>query len=171
MDWYTQYSSNTNLKSTTGSVFLFKFPSQDGIHYIVKDIDGLKAIKLSMDFLIKGDNPEFYAPGEPPPKVRLYFQRKGDNMSGEGSMQFYRWWSNPISADLVIGRQGITVPLRPLYWSSVYGKLGIVNKQAFNDAVKNACRVGITFGSASQFGHGAWLKSGTAKFKLLQFAY
>jgi hypothetical protein len=66
-----------------------------------------------------------------PANVRLFFQRKNDDMQGE----FYRWWSNPVSYELGSSETGtgitMTVPLTPDQWSSVNGKFGNQDAEVF----------------------------------------
>lgn len=166
MDWQLQYSANVTLKPLKNGVLKFVFPNEDGVHYLVKNTHGLSSQSLSMRFNITGSEPVFTAPPDDVPAgVRFYFQRRGDDMSGAGEMEFYRWWSNPVCGILQLGVQALTVPLKPPHWSSVLGKSGTVAPDKFRQALRNAAVVGMTFGGHF-FGHGVWLTSGNALFRL-----
>lgn len=167
MIWTTQYSSNVTVKKPFFGEALIKFPTRDGVHYLVREAGHLTK-SISATFEIKPANADFVSADGGFPRMRLYFQRKGDNMSGEGSMQFYRWWSNPFSCILRPGKQTLTVPLQPGQWSSVYGRPGTTNPIAFRDACNETAYVGMTFGG-NFFGHGVWAKTEGAKFKLISF--
>lgn len=166
MDWEFQYSANVDLKKPNVGIFKFSFPHEDGAHYLVKKTNGIKGKTLSMTYSINGSDPVFTAPPDDVPAgVRFYFQHKNDDMSGSGDAEFYRWWSNPVCGILRLGVQTLSVPLRPPHWSSVMGKPGTAAPDKFRDALRNAAVIGITFGGHF-FGHGAWLSSGDAAFKL-----
>ena len=59
----------------------------------------------------------------------------------------------------------ITVPLTADAWSSVNGKVGNADpetKFAFDKALLNVSRFGVTFGGGCSFGHGVNVRGGTA---------
>jgi len=91
-----------------------------------------------------------------------------------GDGEFDRWWSNPVAYDLTVGGTlTLTVPLRPHYWSSVLGKFGdqdATTLAGYDQALKNANNVGLTFGGGCFFGHGVSVSGGTAQFKILTFS-
>ena len=107
-----------------------------------------------------------------PPNFRLFFQRKGDDMTSQGIMQYYRWWANPTYHVIAAGSGDMTVPLVPSQWSSVFGARGDASAQVigfFNDALRNCEHAGITFGGGSAFGHGVRVTSGSARYHMLEF--
>ena len=107
-----------------------------------------------------------------PPTSHLYFQRRGDDMTGYGATEFYRWFSNPIKLVLKAGKVTLAVPFDPAQWSSVFGKFGNANAEAnkgFEAALKDVANVGFTFGGGCFFGHGAFVTNGTARFIVTEF--
>ena len=154
-----------------GGIFMFKFPTQDGVHYITQRQIPVAGTRVIMTYLIKGSAPVF-APvsGDPPACIHLYFQRQGDDMMAKkGTTEFYRWWSNPIAANLALGEITLIAPIKPDQWSSVLGKTGDKAPESFWDAWRNIQNIGMTFGAVNQFGHGVMLTSGSAKFILKKF--
>jgi hypothetical protein len=107
-----------------------------------------------------------------PPTSHLYFQRRGDDMTGYGATEFYRWFSNPIKLVLQAGKGTLAVPFDPAQWSNVFGKFGNANAEAnkgFEAALKDVANVGFTFGGGCFFGHGAFVTNGTARFIVTEF--
>ena len=100
-----------------------------------------------------------------PASVHLLIQRRGDDLTRE----FYRWWSNPLAILLEEGEHTILVPLTPDQWSSVDGKTGDAAPEEFADALREADRVGMTFGGGCFFGHGVVVSGRDATFALQRF--
>jgi hypothetical protein len=102
-----------------------------------------------------------------PPSVRPFLWA---NNNGNGD--YDRWWSNPRSFTLAAGSGTITVPLTADAWSSVNGKFGNADaetKFAFDKALLNVSRLGLTFGGGCSFGHGVNVRSGNAIFTLTEY--
>ena len=105
-----------------------------------------------------------------PGTVRLYIQRAGDNMSGSGEYQQYRYWSKLSYKELTSGTFNISESLQdPSKWSDVYGKSGSDYPDRFTATVSNAEKVGVTFGGGCFYGHGVFVSGGTAKFTINSF--
>lgn len=168
--WTTQYSHGVTLTQSPGG-FTFTFPQVDGVHYIVKPITKLVvngSNSVVATFTITGS--KFVAAGGGTPRVRFYVQRKGDDMMAtKGTTEFFRWWSNPQMVALRSGELAMIAPIKPQYWSSVYGKFGDKNVKAFNDAFANLQYIGLSFGDDFGFGHGTWA-IGKATFTLSKFS-
>lgn len=170
MDWEAQYSRGVTLRPVPApAVLKFSFPRHDGIHYLVKPVNGIVGKIITMTYSVISQGAIFTCSGGTTPTLRFYFQHKEDNMLGTGDNEFRRWWSNPVSAKIEPGKRVLSVKLEPDQWSSVFGKYGTKRPELFKSAIKNAGRLGITFGSESQFGHGVWLKDGSAVFRLISF--
>lgn len=102
-----------------------------------------------------------------PPSVRPFIWA---NNNGNGD--FDRWWSNPRAFTLAAGTGTITVPLTADAWSSVNGKLGNADgptKFAFDKALLNVSRFGLTFGGGCSYGHGINVRNGTATFAVTEY--
>ncbi len=106
----------------------------------------------------------------PPASVSLYFQRRGDDMSGSGEFEHYRWFSS-AGAVLKEPSDVLEVPLAPAAWISVMGKTGNLAPVQFAAALANVQSIGMTFGGGCFKGHGVNVKpgSGTALFALRKF--
>jgi len=160
--WAFQYSPGMP-PSMVGNYF--DFPPQDGVHYVVRS--GAARSSIGMTFTISGNGTIVPTQGNPPALVRLYFQRAGDDMSGAGQYEFYRWWSTD-SIELKAGDFTLAVPLTPERWSSVYGKHGDVVPAQFQAAVGGMQTLGFTFGGEFA-GHGDYVTNGSARFTLTSF--
>lgn len=140
--------------------WVFDFPMQDGVHYLVHSGAGYLGSKMSISYRVEGDGELVETqpcPGASSvPLMRLYFQRRGDDLTA--SKQHYRWWS----VGTLIGGE-ITVSLQPDNWSSVFGIKGSAAPSEFAAAKADAMAVGVTFGGCFA-GHGVYLKSGSLKF-------
>ena len=103
------------------------------------------------------------------PQIHFYFQRAGDDMSGAGNMQFYRWWSRGYDIEPAASYT-LTIGLTPGdWWSSVYGVNAVAQPLMFQQAKDNASSVGFTFGGGCFAGHGVALKGGNATMTLRSF--
>ena len=98
--------------------------------------------------------------------VRLFIQRRGDDMSAVGNMQHYRWWSTAAVQELAPGSYVLTASLDPSQWTSVYGTRGSMVPDLFAAAMSDAESVGVTFGGGSFYGHGVFANGGAATFRV-----
>ena len=155
------YSKNTTLDTnpSDGSILKFKFPQGDGVHTVIKSVQGVKADRMSMTFEITGNNPVFGSPNAgATPQLHLH-------IAGN------RHWSNyQHRADLRVGKQTLNVPMTPDCWSDVNGHPATDNVPMFEQAVKNALAIGFTCGDEHGYAHGAWLERGDAEFRLISFS-
>ena len=172
--WDIVNSPNMNgaMSSRGDGTFEFNFPNQNGVHYVQTAAPALALARtVSMTFAIEGEA-EFTVsdPNDKPPlQVRLYMQRVGDNLSGTGEYEFYRWWSNPAFAEIKSGQEAtVTAALVGAEWSSVRAKTGIQETVGFTNCVANAAVIGFTFGHDFS-GHGGYASTGTAKFILKSY--
>lgn len=161
----------------TGS---FDFPlAPDSVHYVTKPCAGLSGNGLRLTFKVTADpGAEFRAmelvngvetatvvPASCPV---LYFQRKGDDWSGVGQYETYRWWATakplvPLAAD--------TFTVEALFsdrWTAVESSNSEDKSATFRAALGNAGRVGFTFPGATGYGHGC-CATGKAHFTLESF--
>jgi hypothetical protein len=172
--WTTQSGVPTN-----GNSVDFTQSGPPWLNYLTKKVQGIPAgSALSItytitttgnpvfDYRTKADNT--CGKGSPG-TVRLFFQRYGDNFSGEGPYQQYRYWSQVAFKELSPGTHTLTATLDPSKWSDVYGKRGSDYPDQFNQAVAYAENVGVTFGGGCFFGHGVKVVGGTATFTVNAF--
>lgn len=143
--WVFPYSPNMGVGTASPAPggWQFTIPTQDGIHMAVAGVQGrLQGSKLTTAFQKTGEILEVQPCGTNSAKVRLFLQQRGDDWSGSGKYEFYRWYSGP--ADL--NDSGLTVPLQPGSWSSVLGKNGDQNPAGFNTAISDLQSIGFAFG-------------------------
>jgi hypothetical protein len=85
-----------------------------------------------------------------PCACKIYLQRTGDDLSGQGEYEFYRWFSNEVAYRLAAGSAHLTVALTPGQSTSVFGKRGDYDLAAtagFVQALRHLGNVGFVFGS------------------------
>lgn len=170
-------SDQFNFQYSTGvsdTPYQFNFPLAPGsVHYVAKTAPGPLSTmgRLSLKFKLDGGGtlvPTEQADVAPDAKVRLYFQRAGDTMSGAGEYEFYRWWSVPSVVLTSPGEYTITVDFKPENWTSVFGKDGNASNGLFETALENVQAVGFTFGGMFA-GHGVFATTPDVKFTITQF--
>jgi hypothetical protein len=144
----------------------FTFPNVDGVHYAVRrgSYKLTSSIQLQYTITALTPNPVFNPKTAPNNTcdgggtVRLYFQQAGDNRTGVGPYEFYRWFENAHIAVLSPGTFTVIGDLKqPQQWTSVYGKTGNTNPAAFVAAAANAANVGFVFGGGCFAGHGVFV--------------
>jgi hypothetical protein len=174
--WRHEQKGRATIIAAPNSIWAWTFPKKPGlVSYATKAgvrLTGKSAIRFK--FRIEGSAPTWvpYHPEQegPPCKVRLYFQRNGDDMMGKaGTTEFYRWWGNAHVTPLALGSFDVTAPLVPPEWGSVLGKNGTVAGSKWTAALADVGRIGFTFGGASFAGHGVVLATGSANFMLEAF--
>jgi hypothetical protein len=104
-NWVMSYSQGTALSVAAGELWQFDFPAYPGhVNMVTKSTGALTGQQLTAVFEEDESGPIWFwafdagntcNPGSPP-QTHLYFQRAGDDMSGVGGMQYYRWWSRGI---------------------------------------------------------------------------
>ena len=95
-------------------------------------------------------------------------QREGDDWSGVGQYETYRWWASFKSqTPLIAGNYEIIAPFDQK-WTAVQTSDALTNNTAFNDALLHANRVGFTLGGGDGLGHGVYA-TGNAKIVVTEF--
>lgn len=157
-----------------GLTFQFPPATEGAIHYLytaspVRAIRGTLTVTLRIDTL---GTVVFNALDQSdcgvPPSVRPLIWSNGN-----GNGDYDRWWSNPRSFALAAGTATISVPLTSDAWSSVNGRYGnadAATQFAFEKALLNVTRLGLTFGGGCSFGHGVNLRNGNATFALTEYS-
>ncbi len=159
-----------------GTALAFEFPRNGSMHYLFTP-SALPAIHGTMvlSFTIAASGPVTFHSLDPQsaacsiaPAVRPFFWANGN-----GNGAYDRWWSNPRAFTLAPGSATLSVPLKPENWSSVNGRFGNADPEtrfAFERALLNVTRLGMTFGGGCSFGHGINVSGGTATFALTEFS-
>ena len=141
---------------TQGDGWMIQFPGALGKVDYVQNFNPpvLQAgKKLVMRFVVTGGGFVAYEFPDRQALVSLQFQRRGDNWSGTGIMQSYRWYSRQM-IPLVAGEFTLTVPLVLDSWGDVQGQSD--NQAAFDDALGDLANLAVVFGHSSGAGHGVY---------------
>lgn len=85
--------------------------------------------------------------------LTLYFQRGGDNWTGRGRFETYRWYATFATQTLASGDHVLTAPLDGP-WTAVETSRATTNPAAFRQALAAADQVGFVLGGGDGFGHG-----------------
>jgi hypothetical protein len=155
-----------SMKGSEGGYY-FDFPPADGVHYVTSAAPSVRLNQtITMRFVVVGDGRLVPTEGNPPARVRLFLQQRGDRMTA--SEPFKRWWSVP-HVDLIGRREFIlTARLAPSQWSNVFGRNGSASPDEFKNCLAALGEIGFTFGGMFA-GHGVYVTGGTSRFVLLSF--
>jgi hypothetical protein len=174
--WQTISDPQPFTLANDGSALTFEFPASGSMNYLFT-ASPLTIVRgtLSVSIRVTTSGPVVFNSLDPnsstctiPPSVRPFLWA---NENGNG--EFDRWWSNPRAFNLAAGTGTITVPLTADAWSSVNGKFGNADaptKFAFDRALLNVSRFGLTFGGGCSFGHGINVRNGTATFAVTDYS-
>lgn len=169
-NWNIQYSPGMPPHPTgeTGGWY-FNFPptGPNGVDYVTTTTGSVAGrVNITMKFRVVG-GPFLPTEGEGPAKVRLFIQRNGDNLSGQGGYEFYRWWSKNV-AEVTQGYFTLMAGLDQSEWTSVRGKSGDDPAAVgmFGAACIDLGAIGVTFGGMFA-GHGVY---GPGSFHLMEYS-
>ena len=174
--WQTLGSPDPYPLSNDNAALALDFPNSGGsINYLfasraVREIRGTLVVSLRVDttgpvvfeFLSEPSNCGI------PASVRPMIWANGNGSSAND-----RWWSNPRSYALASGAATVSVPISSESWSNVNGTYGNASTAVgieFSRAVRNVSSLGLTFGGGCSFGHGVFVRNGTARLTLTEFA-
>ncbi|HEY0597656.1 hypothetical protein [Sphingopyxis sp.] len=143
------------------------------VHYVTGRTGALAGTsRIVMRYRIDAEpGTRFVAQENPraPATVSIYLQRRGDNWTGRGRYQYYRWYAPvPTVRELAPGEHEISVRLDDPYWISVAGRNAIKTPGAMEDAIGDLDRIGLVFGTTAHRGHGVFATR-PARFTLLSF--
>jgi hypothetical protein len=86
--------------------------------------------------------------------ITLYFQRRGDNWSGRGRFETYRWYATfATQAPMTPGDHVMVAPLDGP-WTAVEVSRAATSPGAFRQALAEAGEVGFVLGGGDGYGHG-----------------
>jgi hypothetical protein len=159
----------------------FDFPSAPGsVHYVTTAVNLIasKRVSASVEVTTTGTPTFEYALDVNntcvnPAHVRFLLQEKGDDLSGAGGKQYYRWWSINAAYELAHGLTTLTAQVSDLsQWSSVLGERADASAAAtagFKQAMNNLGAVGFSFGGGCFYGHGVRVSGGGARFAVTSY--
>ena len=153
----------------------FEFPVAPGhVNYVTVDPGSLKGkTALRFQFRIEGD-PGVELVGEESPDrptmISGFIQRKGDNWSAKGEFEAYRWWcrTHRVDAPQVGQSYDLVVPFDGEWGAVQTSRTDAGQRAAFEAALANVDRVGITWADNTGLGHGAFA-TGKARFIMTGF--
>jgi hypothetical protein len=100
--------------------------------------------------------------------ITLYFQRFGDNWSGRGRFETYRWYATfATRGPMLPGSNEIVAPLDGA-WTAVEGTSALASPAAFQAALARADQVGFVLGGGDGYGHGIFA-TGRARLVVTDF--
>ena len=106
--------------------------------------------------------------GRSPAMLTLYFQRSGDNWSGRGRFETYRWYATfATHTPLVPGEREMVAPLDGA-WTAVETSSARSHPAAFRSALAAADQVGFVLGGGDGYGHGVFA-TGPARLVVTAF--
>jgi hypothetical protein len=159
----------------------FDFPSAPGsVHYVTAAVNMIASKSVSAIIEVTTAGPPIFEYALQanntcvnPAHVRLLLQEKGDDLSGAGGKQFYRWWSIKAAYELAPGSTVLTAKISdPSQWVSVLGERADASAAAtagFRRAMNNLGAVGFSFGGGCFFGHGVRVSGGGARFAVTSY--
>ena len=107
------------------------------------------------------------APGLPS-IITLYFQRGGDNWSGRGRFEAYRWYATFASRSPVTAGEHVLVAPLSGRWTAVERSTAQTDPAAFREALAGSDRVGFVLGGGDGYGHGVYA-TGRARLVVTEF--
>lgn len=100
--------------------------------------------------------------------LTLYFQRRGDNWTGQRRFETYRWYATFAShTPIAPGEHEIVAPLNG-NWTAIQASSARTNPAAFREALANADQVGFVLGGGDGYGHGVFA-TGRARLVVTDF--
>jgi hypothetical protein len=103
-----------------------------------------------------------------PSVITLYFQRGGDNRSGRGPYEAFRWYATFASQSPITPGEHVMVAPLTGNWTAVGRSTARTNPYAFRDALANADQVGFVLGGGDGYGHGVFA-TGPARLVVTSF--
>jgi hypothetical protein len=103
-----------------------------------------------------------------PSIITLYFQRGGDNWSGRGRFETYRWYATFASQSPITPGDHVLIAPLTANWTAVERSTATSAPAAFRDAITEADEVGFVLGGGDGFGHGVYA-TGAARLIVTEF--
>lgn len=103
-----------------------------------------------------------------PSIITLYFQRGGDDWSGRGAFEAFRWYATFASQSPIASGEHVLVAPLSGSWTAVETSNARNNPIAFRESLLRADRVGFVLGGGDGYGHGAFA-TGPARLIVTEF--
>lgn len=152
----------------------FSIPVNGSVHYVTMPTSSLsQATRIVLRYRVNlAPEAALHPVTEPttgPALITLYFQRRGDNWSGAGAYETYRWWATFATQTLEPGEHTLEASLVDAPWTAIQTSNATTSPEQFNAAKRNAQSVGFTLGGGSGYGHGVAATVSPAVFTILEF--
>ncbi len=165
----TWYVGAPTAKPITGNSF--DIPQTGSVNYITRRASLTGKSRITLRYRVDVDEGVQILPkSDPalPSMITLYFQRKGDDWSGRGAFEAYRWFATfATQTPITAGEHEIVAPL-DANWTAVQTSSAATNPIGFRDAVADAERVGFVLGGGTGYGHGVFA-TGQARLTITYF--
>lgn len=102
-----------------------------------------------------------------PAAITLYLQRRGDNWTGRGPFEAYRWYATFATQVPTPGDHEMVAPLSG-NWTAVQTSSARTNPAAFRAAIAEAGEIGFVLGGGDGYGHGVFA-TGPARLIVTDF--
>jgi hypothetical protein len=89
-----------------------------------------------------------------PSIITLYFQRSGDNWSGRGRFETYRWYATFASQSPITPGDHVMVAPLDGAWTAIERSTARTAPAAFRAAIAAADEIGFVLGGGDGYGHG-----------------
>jgi hypothetical protein len=142
------------------------------VHYVTFPHGSLAGkSRIVMRYRVEADpGVRIVPPSDPngPSIITLYFQRAGDNWSGRGRFEAYRWYATFASQRPISPGDHVMVASLGGNWTAVERSSARTSPAAFRDALANADQVGFVLGGGDGYGHGVYA-TGRARLIVTEF--
>jgi hypothetical protein len=156
-----------------GGGFHIDLPRAPGsVHYVTfphGSLAGKRRIRLRYRVEVERGT-RLVASSDPvyPGVITPYFQRAGDDWTGRGRFETYRWYATFATKVLEGGVFEIVAPLDNR-WTAVQTSSARGAPRAFQEALANADQVGFVLGGGDGYGHGVHAVGGRARLIVTDF--
>lgn len=142
------------------------------VHYVTKPSGSLaEARRIVMHYRVElAPGAQIFARTAPhlPALLTLYFQRGGDDWSGRGRFESYRWYATfATHTGIGAGDYTMIAPLDAI-WTAVERSSARSNPGGFAAARAEADRIGFVLGGGDGYGHGVYA-TGPARIVVTDF--
>ena len=136
----------------------FTIPTVGSVNYVTKATGSLEGkTRITLRYRVDMAEGVAIVPAsvlEQPSIITLYFQREGDDWSGKGEFESYRWYATGhFKSPITAGEHVLTAPL-DTGWTAVVSSASETAPNSFLAAKKRADRIGFVMGGGTGFGHG-----------------
>ena len=171
--WFIEHSQGTSERPiTNGNGWSVAIPASPGYLGAVKFYDPFKmrvggTLTLKCRVVGNGTKPVQADLAHKQATVTLILQRVGDQGTGRGQYENYRWYSSKM-VNLLDGTYEISVPVTS---QSFGGIMGSHDPKAFEETLKDIWNIQIGFGSAGGRAHSVHASEGPVTFYMDSLTY